>query len=92
MLLDVSELEVDKTHLIVRGLRSLASVLAELAILVSLRIGVDARLDEVELEMEGASAKVLPKARLDNALHPRPPLDTVAEHMEILEGLTRTSC
>jgi hypothetical protein len=90
VLLDVSELEVDKIHLAVRGLRAHVSVLAELASLVSLQIGVDARLDEVELEIEGVRAKVLLKVRLDNVrailVHA---LDTVAEHPEILEALTR---
>jgi hypothetical protein len=52
VLLDVSELEVDKIHLTVRNLRAHVSVLAELASLVNLQIGVDARLDLVELEIE----------------------------------------
>jgi hypothetical protein len=90
VLLDVSELEVDKIHLTVRNLRAHVSVLAELASLVNLQIGVDARLDLVELEIEGVRAKVLLKVRLDNVrailVHA---LDTVAEHPEILETLTR---
>jgi hypothetical protein len=90
VLLDVSELEVDKIHLTVRNLRAHVSVLAELASLVNLQIGVDARLDLVELEIEGVKAKVLLKVRLDNVrailVHA---LDTVAEHPEILESLTR---
>ncbi len=90
VLLDVSELEVARIALTVRGLRAHVSVLAELASLVNLQIGVDARLDEVELEIEGVRAKVLLKVRLDNVrailVHA---LDTVAEHPEILETLTR---
>jgi hypothetical protein len=90
VLLDVSELEVARIGLTVKGLRAHVSVLAELASLVSLQIGVDARLDEVELEIEGVRAKVLLKVRLDNVrailVHA---LDTVAEHPEILESLTR---
>src|SRR4028119_1688282 len=66
VLLDVSELEVDKIHLKVRSRRAHVSVLAELASLVNLQIGVDARLDLVELEIEGVRAKVLLKVRLDN--------------------------
>ncbi len=42
VLLDVSELEVDKIHLKVRDLRARVSVLAELASLVDLQVGVDA--------------------------------------------------
>jgi len=90
VLLDVSELEVDKIGLKVRGLKAHVSVLAELASLVNLQVGVDARLDLVELEIEGVRAKVLLKVRLDNVrailVHA---LDTVAEHPEILEALTR---
>jgi hypothetical protein len=90
VLLDVSELEVDRIALTVRGLKAHVSVLAELASLVNLQVGVDARLDLVELEIEGVRAKVLLKVRLDNVrailVHA---LDTVAEHPEILETLTR---
>ena len=90
VLLDVQELEVERIHLAVRGLRAHVSVIAELAGLVNLQVGVDARLDEVELEIEGVRAKVLLKVRLDDVrailVHA---LDAVAEHPEILEALTR---
>jgi hypothetical protein len=88
--LDVQELEVDKIALAVRGLKAHVSVVAELASLVSLQVGVDARLDEVELEIEGVRAKLLLKVRLENVrailTHA---LDTVAEHPQILRTLTR---
>jgi hypothetical protein len=88
--LDVSELEVDRIKLTVRGLRAHVSILAELASLVNLQVGVDARLDEVDLEIEGVRAKVLLKVRLDEVRailnHA---LETVAEHPEILRILTR---
>ena len=91
VLLDVSELEVDRIKLTVRDLRAHVSVVAELASLVSLQVGVDARLGEVELEIEGVRAKVLLKVRLDDVRAIlRHALDTVAEHPEILESLTRT--
>jgi hypothetical protein len=90
VLLDVSELEVDRIHLTVRDLRAHVSVVAELASLVSLQVGVDARLDEVELEIEGVRAKVLLKVRLDDVRAIlRHALETVAEHPEILRILTR---
>lgn len=90
VLLDVSELEVDRIKLTVRDLRAHVSVVAELASLVSLQVGVDARLGEVELEIEGVRAKVLLKVRLDDVRAIlRHALDTVAEHPEILESLTR---
>ena len=90
VLLDVQELEVDRIHLTVRGLRAHVSVVAELASLVNLQVGVDARLDEVELELEGVRAKVLLKVRLDNirAILERA-LETVAENPQILRVLTR---
>ena len=90
VLLDVQELEVDKIGLTVRDLKAHVSVVAELASLVSLQVGVDARLDEVELEIEGVRAKLLLKVRLENVrailTHA---LDTVAEHPQILRTLTR---
>jgi len=90
VLLDVSELEVDRIKLTVRDLRAHVSVVAELASLVSLQVGVDARLDEVELEIEGVRAKVLLKVRLDDVRAIlKHALDTVAEHPEILRTLTR---
>jgi hypothetical protein len=90
VLLDVQELEVDRIHLTVRGLRAHVSVVAELTSLVNLQVGVDARLDEVELELEGVQAKVLLKVRLDNirAILERA-LETVAENPQILRVLTR---
>jgi hypothetical protein len=88
--LDVPELEVDRISLTVRGLRAHVSILAELAGLVNLQVGVDARLEEVELEIEGVRAKVLLKVRLDEVRailnHA---LNTLAEHPEILRALTR---
>src|SRR5215218_6634263 len=90
VILDVRELEVDRIKLTVRGLRAHVSVLAELASLVSLQVGVDARLDEVELEIEGVRARVLLKVRLDDVRAIlKHALDTVAEHPEILRSLSR---
>jgi hypothetical protein len=90
VILNVEELEVDKIKLTVKGLRAHVSVLAELASLVNLQVGVDARLDEVEVEIDGVKAKVLLKVRLDEVRailnHA---LNTVAEHPEILRALTR---
>ena len=91
VLLDVSELEVDRISLEVENLRAHVSVLAELANLVSLSVGADARLDRVKLEIEGVRAKVLLKVRLENvrAILEKA-LDTIAEHPEILESLGQT--
>jgi hypothetical protein len=91
VLLDVSELEVDRITLEVVDLRAHVSVLAELANLVSLSVGVDARLDRVKLEIEGVEAKVLLKVRLKHirAILEKA-LDTIAEHPEILRILSRS--
>jgi len=91
VLLDVSELEVDRINLEVEDLRAHVSVLAELANLVSLSVGVDARLDRVKLEIEGVEAQVLLKVRLKHirAILEKA-LDTIAEHPEILRILSRS--
>jgi hypothetical protein len=90
VILDVSELEVDRIKLTVKDLRAHVSVLAELASLLNLQVGVHARLDEVELEIEGVRAKVLLKVRLDDVRAIlKEALETVAEHPEILRILTR---
>jgi hypothetical protein len=85
VLLDVSELEVDRINLEVEDPRAHVSVLAELANLVRLSVGVDATLERVKLEIEGVEAKVLLKVRLEHvrAILEKA-LDTIAEHPEIL--------
>ena len=89
--LDVSELEVDRINLEVENLRAHVSILAELANLLNLSVGVDARLDKVKLEIEGVEAKVLLKVRLKHvrAILEKA-LDTIAEHPEILRILSRS--
>jgi hypothetical protein len=87
VLLDVSELEVDRISLEVEDLRAHVSVQAELANLVRLSVGVDATLDRVKLEIEGVEAKVRLKhirAILEKAL------ETIAENPEILRILSRS--
>ena len=91
VLLDVSELEVDKISLEVEGLRAHVSILVELANLLNLSVGVDARLDQVKLEIEGVEADVLLKVRLKHirAILEKA-LDTIGEHPEILRILFRS--
>ena len=91
VLLDVSELEVDRINLEVERLRAHVSILAELANLLNLSVGVDARLARVQLEIEGVEAKVLLKARLRHvrAILEKA-LDTIGEHPEILRILARS--
>jgi chromosome segregation ATPase len=91
VLVDVTELEVDRINLEVEDLEAHVAILAELANLVRLSVGVDARLAGVKLEIEGVEAKVLLKARLEHvrAILEKA-LDTIAEHPEILRILGRS--
>jgi hypothetical protein len=91
VLLDVTELRVDRINLEVDDLRAHVAVLAALANLVNVSIGVDARLHGVKLEIEGVEAKVLLKARLKHirAILEKA-LETIAEHPEILRILSRS--
>jgi hypothetical protein len=91
VLLDVSNLEVDRITLEVEDLRAHVSILAELANLLSLSVGVDARLDRVKLEIEGVEAQVLLKVRLRHvrAILEKA-LDTLAQNPEILRILARS--
>jgi hypothetical protein len=91
VLLDVSELEVDRINLEVEDLRAHVSILVELANLLHLSVGVDARLERVKLEIEGVEAEVLLKVRLEHvrAILEKA-LDTIAEHPEILRILARS--
>ena len=91
VLLEVSELEVEKITLEVARLRAHVSVLAQLANLVNLQVGVDARLNRVKLVIEGVRAKVLLKVWLDEvrAILEKA-LDTLGQHPEILESLLKT--
>ncbi len=91
VVLDVPELEVDRITLEVTDLRAHVSILAELANLLNLSVGVDARLGEVKLEIEGVEAEVHLVARLKNvrAILVKA-LDTIGEHPEILRILVRS--
>src|ERR671913_862063 len=53
VLLDVSQLEGDRITLEVEDLRAHVSILVELANLLHLSVGVDARLERVKLDIEG---------------------------------------
>src|ERR671915_1704450 len=91
VVLDVSELEVDRITLEVEDLRAHVSILVELANLLNLSVGVDARLERVKLEIEGVEAEVLLKVRLKHirAILEKA-LDTIGEHPEILRILARS--
>src|SRR5215212_1233444 len=82
VVLDVPELEVDRITLEVRDLRAHVSILAELANLVNISVGVDARLDEAEVHLVARLKNV--RAILVKAL------ETIGEHPEILRILARS--
>jgi pyruvate/2-oxoglutarate dehydrogenase complex dihydrolipoamide acyltransferase (E2) component len=90
VLLDVPVLKVGGINLEVGSLRAHVAVLAELADLVNLSVGVDARLEEVKLELEDVEAQALLKVRLE---HVRAILESalraVAENPQILQSLGR---
>jgi len=91
VVLDVPELEVDRITLEVRDLRAHVSILAELANLLNISVGVDARLDEVKLKIEGVEAEVHLVARLKNVrIILVKALETIGEHPEILRILARS--
>jgi hypothetical protein len=89
VLLDVRELEVDRLTLDVEDLRAHVSLMAELANLLRLSVGVDARLDRVKLDIEGVEANVLLIVRLEHvrAILEKA-LDTIAEQPDILRILS----
>ena len=91
VVLDVSQLEVERITLEVIDLQAHVSVLAELANLVSLSLGADGQLGMVKLEIEGVKAQALLEVRLEHvrAILEKA-LDTIAEHPEILETLGQT--
>ena len=91
VLLDVRELEVDKLTLEVDDLRAHVSLMAELANLLNLSVGVDATLSAVKLEIDGVEANLLLKVRLEQvrAILEKA-LDTIAEHPEILTSLSES--
>src|SRR5215217_4103846 len=91
VLLDVSELEVDRISLEVDDLRAHVSILVELANLLNLSVGADASQEKVKLEIEGVEADVILKVRLKHirAILEKA-LDTIGEHPEILRILARS--
>src|ERR671910_1562105 len=91
VVLDVPELEVDRITLEVRDLRAHVSILVELANLLNISVGVDARLEEVKLEIEGVEAEAHLVARLKNVrIILVKALGTIGEHPEILRILARS--
>jgi hypothetical protein len=90
VLLDVPVLKVGDIDLEVRILWAHVAVLAERADFVNLSVAIDARLEEVKLEIEDVEAQALLKVRLE---HVRAILESalraVAENPQILQSLGR---
>jgi hypothetical protein len=66
VLLDVPVVKVDEIDLEIDELHAQVAVSAQVQKLVGLSVGVDARLGNVELKIEGVEAQALLKARLHN--------------------------
>lgn len=88
--LDVPGLGVEELGLKVSELRARISLQAELADVVQLNVGVDARLDDVELELKGLQARALLKANLENVRDILgKTLETMGEVPDLFETLAR---
>lgn len=66
IVLEVPQLSLEELRLKVENLRARVSLQAELADKVKINVGVDAYVDNVDLELKGLEAQVLLKANLDN--------------------------
>ena len=66
IVLEVPQLSLEELRLQVENLRARISLQAELADKVKINVGVDAYVDNVDLELKGLEAQVLLKANLDN--------------------------
>jgi pyruvate/2-oxoglutarate dehydrogenase complex dihydrolipoamide acyltransferase (E2) component len=88
--LDVPSLKIEELNLNVENLRARISLQADLADMVKLNVGVDARLDNAELEVKGVEAQALLKVSLDNvrAILSKA-LETLDNNPGILKDLAR---
>jgi pyruvate/2-oxoglutarate dehydrogenase complex dihydrolipoamide acyltransferase (E2) component len=66
IVLEVPQLSLEELRLQVENLRARISIQAELADKVKINVGVDAYVDNVDLELKGLEAQILLKANLDN--------------------------
>ncbi len=66
IVLEVPQLSLEELRLKVENLRARVSLQAELADKVKINVGVDAYVDNVDLELKGLEAQLLLKANLDN--------------------------
>lgn len=90
VLLDVPVLKVDSIHLELDDLDAHVALMAKILELVSLNVGVDARLGKVRLDIKGVEAQALLKVRLDHvaAIVDRV-LTTVDRNPELVESIGR---
>lgn len=66
IVLEIPQLRLEELRLQVENLRARVSLQAELADKVKINVGVDAYVDNVDLELKGLEAQVLLKADLNN--------------------------
>src|SRR5687768_9159806 len=88
VLVDVPVVKVDEIELEVEDLRAQVAVMAEVRDLVQLSVGADAKLDKVDLKIEGVEVQALLKVRLDHvtAILERV-LTTLDRNPELLESV-----
>ena len=87
VLLDVPNLEIEELNLKAENLSARVSLLAELANLVKIDVGLDARLDKAELGLKGAKARANFGVRLKRILETFDrALDAIDRNPQILDG------
>lgn len=90
--LDVQKLNLEELSLQVENLRARISLQAELTNMVKINVGVDAHLDNVELDLKGLEAQALMKADLNNVRDVlSQALKTLDNNPQLLENLAQTA-
>jgi hypothetical protein len=90
--LDIPKLTVDEVSLKVQGLQAKVSLQAEVLQLLKLNVGVDARLDCVDLNIRGVVAQAQLQVRLDNVVRAiERVLATIDENPEILTNIAEAA-
>jgi hypothetical protein len=88
VLLDIPKLRVDSLHLELDDLEAHVALEASVLNLVTLSVGVDARLRDVKLDIKGVDAEVALKARLDQvATIVDRLMTTLDRNPDLIEGL-----
>lgn len=88
--LNIPRIGVEELGLKVSDVRARISLQAELAEVVQINVGVDAQLEDVELDLKGLEAQALLKANLDNVrVILGKTLEAMGQNPELFENLVR---